>query len=356
MKKTVLILSLFVFSFSNGQSPLGAVNGVHLDSPSPFGITDGRDYRSYNIRFAPGSSFSESTAGPNQVWDISGLTALPNYVDYFNTIPTALELSTYPVTTLVCTGYNSFNNSVDVKHYYSGSSTTNGLAGAAGLTGYSDNELTLNYSTNNVDLGTFPKMYGTTTSDIVAGTYVFGVYNGTFTGTYTTTVDAYGTMDGSTFEGPFLVTRLKTVENLEINSPGVGIVGTFAQTTYRYYRAAELWPYVKSTNRVINIAAFNADSNVTQIEKAPEYFLLSIPEIEANKNISLFPNPATNTIHIALSLTQKMVSLTVINQLGKVIITKNKATTLDVSGLPKGVYFMTIVTDTGSTVKKFIKN
>ena len=38
------------------------------------------------------------------------------------------------------------------------------------------------------------------------------------------------------------------------------------------------------------------------------------------------------------------------------ILTKKESTTLDVSGLQKGVYFMTIVTDAGFSVKKFVKN
>ncbi|WP_432671945.1 T9SS type A sorting domain-containing protein [Flavobacterium sp. SM2513] len=356
MKKSLLILSLLVFSFSNGQSPIAALNGVLPITNPPISSTDGLDNRPDHIRLAPGSSFAESNAGPGQVWNLMGLTVLPNLFSYYNTVPTAAELSAYPGTTLVCTGYNSADNFIDSKSYFSGTYTMSGLIGSGGVTAYADNEVLLNYTTNNVDLGTFPKVYGTTTSDAVAGTYIYGDYTGAFTGTYTTSVDASGTMEGSAFEPPFPVTRFKTVENLQISYPGFGVVGTFIQTTYRYYRANELWPYVKSTNRVITIVALSIDSNVSQIEKSPETFLLSVPESEFSKMIALYPNPATNTINVTLNDSQKLISLTVTDQLGKTILTKKENTTLDVSGLQKGVYFMTIVTDAGSSVKKFVKN
>ena len=352
MKKTLLILSLFVFSFSNGQTAITAFNGTLGADVNLSG--DGQNTRENITRFAPGSTFSQNASGPNQVWDITGLTEITTSFRYSNTAPTPGELATYPGTTMVCTNFSNLDNAVVSKLYCSGTVTPSGLIGLGGLTGYSDNELTLNYTTNNVDLGTFPKVYGTTTSDVVAGTYIFGEYNGTFTGTYTTSVDAYGTMDGSVFEIPFPVTRFKTVENLEISYPGLGLVGTFVQTTYCYYRANEFWPYVKSTNRVLTIAALSIDTNVTQIEKAPSSFELSLPEIEANKSITLFPNPATNTITINTS--QEITSLTVVDQLGKVVLTKNESATLDVSELQSGIYFIRIETEKGSVIKKFIKN
>ena len=351
MKKTLLILSLFIFSFSNGQTSINTFNGT---LGADVGLSgDGQFTREGITQFAPGSTFSQSDSGPNQVWDISGLTVLPNSWRYANTAPTATELASYPGTTLVCTNYMNYNSVVS-KSYFSGMVAAIGLSGSTGMTGYSDTELTLNYTTNNVDLGTFPKAYGTTTSDAVAGTYIYGDYNGTFTGTYTTSVDASGTMEVSAIEPPFPVTRFKTVENLQISYPGLGVVGTFIQTTYRYYRAGELWPYVKSTNRIISIAALSIDTNVTQIEKAPETFLLSVPENAFDKSVSLFPNPATNSITVSSS--QEIISLTIVDQLGKVVLTKNKTTNLDVSGLQSGIYFIKIVTDGGSGVKKFVKN
>ena len=352
MKKTLLILSLLIVSLSNAQTSIKALNGT---LGADVGLSgDGQNTRENIIRYAPGSTFSQTASGPNQVWDISGLTALTSFWRYSNTAPTASELASYPGTTMVCSNFDASDNSIISKSYCSGTVTVaDGIVGLGGLTGYSDAELTLNYSTNNVNLGSFPKVYGATTSDVVAGTYVFDIYSGTFTGTYTTTVDASGIMNSS-FNETANVIRLKTVENLQISYTGLGVVGTFVQTTYRYYRATDYWPYLKSTNRVISIAALGLDTNVTEIEKAPEYFLLSAPDFAFDKNVSLYPNPATNSITVSSS--QEIISLTIVDQLGKVVLTKNKTTNLDVSGLQSGIYFIKIVTDGGSGVKKFIKN
>ncbi len=353
MKKTLLILSLFVFSFSNAQTSITALNGTLGADVNLSG--DGQNTRENITRFAPGSNFSQTASGPNQVWDISGLTALPNFWRYSNAAPTATELTTYPGTTLVCTEYNALNNSIVSKTYCSGTVTpSSGIVGLGGITGYSDSELTLNYTTNNINLGSFPKIYGATTSDVVAGTYVFDIYSGTFTGTYTTTVDASGTMNSPFIPGDINVLRLKTVENLQISYTGLGVVGTFVQTTYRYYRAIDYWPYLKSTNRVISIAALGLDTNVTEIEKAPDFFELSNKDFAFDKSVSLFPNPTRNSISV--NTTQEIISLTVVDQLGKIVLTQNETATLDVSGLQSGIYFIRIATDRGFGVKKFVKN
>lgn len=355
MRKTLLILLLFAFGVSNGQTLPFEIIGFtgNLGNPSS-GQIDGEQQRNYE-RFGAVNSFNQASSGPNQSWDISGLTGLPdNFVFYYNTEPTADELLLYPGTYMVTTGQTQNNTtlSVDSKSYLSYGSANMGLG--INFTGYNTTEFTLNYGTNSANLGIGPLVYGYSNSDTVAGTYVFGDYTGTFTGTFDTSVDAYGIMT-HLFPETAEVMRLKTVENLQINYPGFGNVGTFVQTTYRYYRELDLWPYVKSTNRVIVIPALNIDSNVTQIEKANAAFL-SLPSVSIDKSISVFPNPATNTINVTLNNSQKLISLTVTDQLGKTILTKKESTTLDVSGLQKGVYFMTIVTDAGSSVKKFVKN
>ena len=353
MKKTLLILLLLVFSFSNGQTLPFEIIGItgNLGNPSS-GQIDGEQQRNYE-RFGAVNSFNQASSGPNQSWDISGLTGLPNnFVFYYNTEPTADELLLYPGTYMVTTGQTQNNTtlSVDSKSYLSYGSANMGLG--INFTGYSTTEFTLNYATNSANLGVDPLVYGYSNSDTVSGTYVFGDYTGTFTGTFDTSVDAYGIMT-HLFPETAEVMRLKTVENLQINYPGFGNVGTFVQTTYRYYRELDLWPYVKSTNRVIVIPALNIDSNVTQIEKANAAFL-SLPKTAFDQSIYLFPNPATNSITVNSS--QEIISLTIVDQLGKVVLTKNKTANLDVSGLQSGIYFIKIVTDGGFGVKKFVKN
>lgn len=352
-KKLLLFISLTIFGISKGQTPIKALNGT---APINNGISsqDGQSSREGIIRFASGSTFAQTTSGANQVWNISGLTPTSNIIRYENSIPEVADLALFPGTTMICNTYNEFNASPFITNYCSGTTnSTNGIIGLGGITGYTDAEFVLNYTTNNISLGNFPKAYGDTTTDNVAGNYAFDIYTGTFTGTFTTSVDAYGTMNTGT-DGIVNVTRLKTVESLQISYTGLGVVGTFVQTTYRYYRQNDFWPYVKSTNRVISIAALGMNTNTTEIEKAPATFLLSTPQNTFESTISLFPNPATNSINVKSN--EEIISLTVLDQLGKVILTKNQSSNLDISSLQNGIYFANIKTNDGNVVKKFIKN
>lgn len=343
MKKYLLILLLLALLPVNAQTPIYGLNGGFGETSEP---EDGINFISY-VQYGPENTFDQSSAGFDQVWDISGFTAIAAYKYCFNTYPTASELSEFPGTSKVTTSYivTSEGPVVENKTYSSNSEA---------LTGYSDTGLTLNYFTDNANFGTFPFMYGDLHLDTVAGTYVFGAYSGTFEGTMITEVDAYGIMT-TTDESPSDVTRLKTIETLEITYPGFGNVGTVIQTTYRYFRENISWPYVKSINRAINIPLLGIDTNTTTIEKSPTAFL-SIKDLKSDAGISLFPNPASNKINIVVNQDQKVISLTVIDMLGKVILTKNETKLLDVSSLQKGTYFIKIKTDAGQTVKKFIKD
>ena len=345
MKTPLLILLFLTLLPAHSQTTLYALNGILSNSGLP---VDGNTYRSYTM-FTPETVFDQSSAGFDKVWDISGFTELTGGKYYTNTDPSPAELIEYPGTTMVTVGTISTSQSliVDSKAY----ATT----GQSGLTGYSNTQLTLKYSTDNVDFGSFPMSYGDLHLDnVIAGTYVFGAYSGTFAGTFITEVDAYGTMITAT-DGTVEVTRLKTIETLQISYPGFGNVGTYTQTTYRYYRETDLWPYVKSTNTVIDIDILGLNTNTTHIEKAPAA-LLSTRNLELDNGISVFPNPATNEINLKTAPNQKVVSVSVIDLVGKIVLTENETTRLDIGSLKDGTYLVKIQTNEGSVVKKIIKN
>lgn len=71
---------------------------------------------------------------------------------------------------------------------------------------------------------------------------------------------------------------------------------------------------------------------------------------------SIAPNPATSTITV--SANSHFNTLEVVNFLGQTIISQTNhenVATLDVSNLANGVYFVRIISDNGSNVKKFVK-
>lgn len=78
-----------------------------------------------------------------------------------------------------------------------------------------------------------------------------------------------------------------------------------------------------------------------------------------NDEISSFtiaPNPATTTVK--LSANNPFNTIEVVNFIGQTIMTQTNntnETTLDVSNLSNGVYFIRIISDNGTSVKKFVK-
>lgn len=344
--KTTLLISIFLIVFSSySQTTLYALDGTVNDTGLP---ADGYNSRTYTM-FAPETVFDQSSAGFDKIWDISDFTELTDFKNYFNTDATPDEIIEYPGAAMVTTGSitTSEGTTVVSKAYATGS--------LHDLVSYSDTGITLNYSTNNLEFGSFPLSYGDLHLDnIISGTYVLGEYSGTFVGTFIAEVDAYGDMITAN-EGTFEVTRLKTIETLQINYSGFENIGTIVKTTYRYYRALDLWPFVKSTNTVTNIDMFDLDTNTTNIEKAPAVFL-SVPDLKLNNDISVFPNPSKNEISITTNTNQKIISVAVIDILGKVVLNENQTDHLDINSLQNGTYFVKIQTSESAVVKKIIKN
>jgi hypothetical protein len=92
-----------------------------------------------------------------------------------------------------------------------------------------------------------------------------------------------------------------------------------------------------------------------------EYGSLGISKYELEKNIKVFPNPATNTLNISNSLAGNTIKkASIINSLGQKIPIEIQSEVvqkqIDISNLSKGVYFIHIqLEDNSSLTKKFIK-
>ena len=77
---------------------------------------------------------------------------------------------------------------------------------------------------------------------------------------------------------------------------------------------------------------------------------------EITKLFSIAPNPATNNVIITAG--NSFHTVEVLNFLGQIVISQpvdNTTTTLDVSNLTNGVYFVRIISDTNASVQKFVK-
>ena len=82
--------------------------------------------------------------------------------------------------------------------------------------------------------------------------------------------------------------------------------------------------------------------------------LLNLEDNEIGKNFTVYPNPVNNHLQLQLSTTLEFKKATIYNYYGQLVL-QSKATTINVSNLSSGVYFLEIETNKGKGVKKIIK-
>ena len=80
---------------------------------------------------------------------------------------------------------------------------------------------------------------------------------------------------------------------------------------------------------------------------------------ENDLNLTAYPNPTNGIINVDYS-SKKPVQLNVINMLGENVLSQNtnntKKTTIDLSNLNKGLYFLQMTTNSKTTSLKFTLN
>ena len=300
----------------------------------------------------PASSIDQSAAGANVMWDFTNLTPVGSSYDE-NTTPTAQEIADFPNTTNATQNTSTVNMTTNVSSVYS-----KNISNEISITGIYSPQVTLNFATNNAKLGTFPLNYGYSFTDNLAGTYSYDTYNGTLTGTITTSVDAYGTLMltiagmGSTSE---TVTRLKSEQNINLNYGFFMNVGTIHQTLYSYYVAGNNSPVFRTSTTAVNVPLLSIDQTGEQYERFVG--VLGINEnVAAANTVSVYPNPAEDVLNINNQTAHSITGITVTDMSGRIVIQKKgEVTTLLIGHLQKGLYTATIITDSGSFIKKIMK-
>jgi bilirubin oxidase len=84
---------------------------------------------------------------------------------------------------------------------------------------------------------------------------------------------------------------------------------------------------------------------------------LSVEENELSNKLKVYPNPAKNTIYIAIEGGLNIDTIEIINQLGSVVLDKKinfNEDSIQIEGLSKGIFFLKIYVDSLSTTKKII--
>jgi hypothetical protein len=338
--KTKLLTAFILFSIAGlSQNPITTFYG----DTGPYAI---------GIVAAP---LNESAVGPNVVWNFNQI-GQNGTAAHIHRTPTAAELVSYPGTTDVLEITSTVSGIDAVSQLYTASP-----ASVVSIKAIKNETLQLNYITNNATMGAFPMSYGFTNTDNTAGTYVYGTYTGTFSGTIATSVDAYGTLSASIGNIPANtpVTRLKTVQTASLNYSIFTNVGTGTQTTYSYY-----WnngtdvsiPLLNSSVTYINVPLLSINQTVTGIEAfSGPVLATSQNELEANM-LKLFPNPVADLLQIQVGKQQKIYSAAITDMAGRIVYQSNSGEkSIDMNFLQQGVYSVTIDSDLGKFTQKIIK-
>ena len=156
------------------------------------------------------------------------------------------------------------------------------------------------------------------------------------------------------------LTSLMGLDN--INAGSISELSIAGNTSLSTCEVQSICDYLASPSGEIDIHDNAPGCNSQQ--EVEEACAQSVDEVSIINNLSIHPNPFTNSTTIEYELIQPdMVTMTIYNHLGKqieVIRQKQSAgkqqVVWDAEGMPSGVYFCVLKTNEGSNAKKFIKN
>lgn len=333
MKKTLLFAFLILTSLSYAQAPINDYTNNTTTA--------------YYVVTAPGG-VDHGTSGASVTWNFTTLSQADDNNETY-TAPDASQSATYPGTT-----------SVMIITTASSPTTPNNLflkniANEISLTGASNADLDINYITDNATLGTFPLNYNYSNTDNVAGTFNYTGTSGTFTGTFSTFIDAYGTLNMNDLgTGAFSgnVTRMRTEQNITLT---VSIFsGTVTQTSYNYYDDSSGKIIFRSSTTTFSIPVLGINDTVVSNEAINDP-TLSISNININTGISYYPNPVKDILTINTNNTD--INLLEVYDLNgrRVLTIQNPQNQISLENLEQGVYLTKAYSSKGIHTRKIIK-
>lgn len=332
MKKTLLFTFLLLTSLSYAQAPINDyTNNATTDY---YVVTSG--------------SIDHSSSGANATWNFTLLSQTDSNNETY-AAPSAGESSTYPGTTSVVT-LTTLSSPGTPSNLY-----TKNVANEISITGASNVDLDINYITDNATLGTFPLNYTYSNTDNVAGTFNYTGTSGTFTGTFETFVDAYGTLnmnDLGTGSYSGSVTRMRTEQNITLTV--FPFSGTVTQTSYNYYddSTGKIVFRSSTTNFSIPVLGINDTAVSNEAINDPT---LSITNIDNNTSIAFYPNPVKDILTINTNNTE--ISFIEFYDLNgrRVLEIHNPQNRVSLENLKQGVYLTKVHSSKGIHIQKIIK-
>ena len=123
-------------------------------------------------------------------------------------------------------------------------------------------------------------------------------------------------------------------------------------------------PIIATSGSIFMTWSTNLTNNFQGWEAYYEVNNVGINEQAGVKYLEIFPNPATDNIHVSFQVEEKSsLKIKLINLTGQVVFTEEQAVfsgnyqrDISVKTLPAGLYFMEITTQSGTTNKKVLVN
>jgi hypothetical protein len=161
--------------------------------------------------------------------------------------------------------------------------------------------------------------------------------------------------------GVFSTTTLTVWDSLKIHKFIYGM-GIDSADGYMYVGQTDYETY----GNVFIYNLFGAPIDSFAVDIGPGNFafdireVTAVPQVNASMDLQVYPNPTSDEIHINFTGTYKgMASLVMTDVLGREVyqsrINTGSPTTISLSALSDGVYFLTLETASGKTVKKIVK-
>lgn len=307
------------------------------------------------------TTISADTAGVStgnnntgQTWNYTGIVISPT---------AAVGTTTYVAKT-AAPNYTAFPSATIAQADQSGSySFFDYSSVAANLYGSSDGTVTIVYS-NPETLYTIPFSYGSASNDTYAGTFTTSSIPVSITGTVNTTGVGTGVVNmpgGKTYSN---VLKVKVAVHQAISASSIGYSSVTDAVTYLYISSAS-----KNAILTINTSTTATTSGTTSttydktvnVNKPLQY--TGIQDYAQDVNFSMYPNPAASQVSLHFVLTQdETYELTMYNAMGQSVrshaLGKLSAgiysEAIDLSGLSKGVYYVSLKGAHASGVQKLI--
>lgn len=332
MKKIYLSLLAIAFTFSvNAQLTLTKA----FNEPVIGNTVTKKGYDSVGV-------IPKST-GLNQNWNFSSLiTNTLTEVHTFTTVASTPSAAAFPTATLVDDdGAGTYTYLKSVGNNYE-------------MVGMVDPTITFNF-TNTAISAIWPVTFGYNNVDAFAGT-VSGPSSGTAVGTLTTNAGGTGTV---TLPGGGMFTnclQAKVTQTIDIN---LGIItATAINVSYIYFHASQKFEILSVAYETFNSLLGNNFEVTIKINNA---VLTGINEATFNKSYSVYPNPANGKFNVMFTNEKnEALSLEIMNGVGQTVKTIDLGngydinTTVDVTGLNSGVYYVKTTLGNNSVVKKLV--